>query len=262
MSNGDRFARNMTWLFGNRGKNMRHAYGGTSRTRYKRGYGGTKRRWRAGYDRTGGYYGRFQGRLGMSQGEMKFHDVDLDDAVVAAGLNITPSVNLIAQGITESTHNGRKATIKGIQWRYRVTLPEVDDSANPPTPDTIRVIMYLDTQCNGVTAVGLDILESADVHAFRNLSNGGRFQILHDKLITLNYVTMAAGAAGTQSVTEVVREHSFYKKVNIPIEWNDTTGAITEIRSNNIGVLLLGFTGACGFNSKIRLRFTDASMSC
>ena len=69
-----------------------------------------------GYTRSSGFYGRFA----KPNGEMKFHDVDLDDAVIAAGANATASINLIAQGVTESTRVGRKCTITAINWRYRV----------------------------------------------------------------------------------------------------------------------------------------------
>ena len=50
---------------------------------------------------------------------------------------------------------------------------------------------------------------------------------------------------------------SFYKTCNMPIEYDSTTGAITEIRSNNIGVLLLSRNGVCTFGSKFRVRFSD-----
>ncbi len=214
-----------------------------------------KRRFTPGVDRTGGFYGRFSGR----GGELKFHDVDLDDAVVANTGVVTDSICLIAQGVTESTRVGRRCTIRSIYWKYRVDLPEVNNVTTPNTIDQVRVILFVDKQCNGATAATLDILETANVHSFRNLANQSRFTILLDKLVNLRWATLAADAANTFDMAEVVTEHSFYKKCNIPLEFSDVTGAITEIRSNNIGVLLQGLNGTAGFISKFRLRFSDQS---
>ncbi len=215
----------------------------------------TKRRrlFLPGKDRVGGYYGRYAG----SAGELKFHDVDLNDAVIAAGAQITDSINKIAQGVTESTRVGRKCTIKRISWRYRMFLPEQDAVPTPFAGDNVRVIMYQDKQCNGATIVALDLLETDDEHSFYNLANSGRFRILMDKTITLNYTGLASDNAGVVSQTRYSMEGTFNKACNIPIEFNNTTGAITEIRSNNIGVMLIGVTAVAVFDSKIRLRFSD-----
>ncbi len=205
-----------------------------------------------GQDRVGGFYGRYG-----KGGELKFHDVELNDGVVANGATVTASINLIAQGVTESERVGRKCTIKSINWRYQVSIPEFDAAVTPATPSTVRLIVYCDKQCNGATIVGTDLLESADIHSFRNLSNSGRFTVHLDKVVTLNYLTMASDGAGVVSGGEVFREYQFYKKVNIPIEFNGTTGAIAEIRSNNLGVMVVGLSGAGAINSKFRLRFSD-----
>ncbi len=214
--------------------------------------GKRRKQFTPGKDRVGGFYGRYS-----NGGELKFHDVDLDDAVVASGGTVVASINLIAQGVTESTRVGRKCTIKSINWKYRFTLGEQDAVATPATADTLRIIMFIDKQANGATAAVTDLLESADVHSFRNLANSGRFVFLLDKVIPLNWRTLASDNAAVVSSAGVFYEQSFYKKCNLPVEFSATTGAITEIRSNNIGVLLLSFGGTPGFVSKIRLRFSD-----
>ncbi len=46
---------------------------------------------------------RATARYTVSPGELKFHDLDIDDAAIAAGGTISQvSCNLIAQGVTES----------------------------------------------------------------------------------------------------------------------------------------------------------------
>ncbi len=215
----------------------------------------TRRRgaFRPGYDRTGGFYGRYA----PARGELKFHDVDLDDAVIATGGTVTPSINLIAQGITESTRVGRKCTIKSILWRYSINLVEQDAQATAASGDTIRVILFWDKQANGATATVTGILQSADYQSFNNLANSQRFRVLHDKTRTINFQTLASDGAGVVSSADVLRDYTFFKKCDIPIEFSDTTGAITEIRSNNLGVLLISRNGTTVFGSKFRLRFSD-----
>lgn len=202
----------------------------------------------------GGYYGRYPPV--NPNGELKFLNVTINDPVVAAGGNIVDSVNNIAQGVTEQRRVGRKCNIRNIFWRYRVTLPEVVSGLTAPADDVIRVILYQDKQCNGATATDLDILETAQIHSFRNLANIGRFIVLYDKIHAMNYGTLA-GATGSLEANSVVREFSMFKKCNVPIEFDSTTGDLTEIRSNNFGCLLVGLTGVAGFASLMRLRFSD-----
>ncbi len=243
----------------------RSGYGGSRIrapwTKTRHGYGGTRRKYYRGYDRSGGFYGRFGGGYAAG-GELKFHDVTLDDAVVSATGTVTPTVNIIAQGNTESTRNGRKCTIKAFQWRYHISLPEVNDDTDPGPPDQVRVILFEDSQANGATATVTDILESAVLHSFRNLSNTQRFKFHCDKTYSLNYSGMGSPVAGGVAQAQVVREYTFYKKVNIPLEFNSNAGVIGEIRSNNLGVLLISHAGVAGFFSSIRLRFSDASAPC
>ncbi len=212
-----------------------------------------RRRYVPGRDRVGGYYGRFSG-VGA---ELKFHDVTADDALVAAGGGITQSLNLIAQGITESTRVGRKCTIKSIFWRAQFDLPSQDAQATPNNGDTVRIIIYLDKQANGATAAITDILETNDWKSFKNLANQQRFVYLMDRMVTVNYSTLASDGAGVVSQSAVMRDFTWYKKCNIPIEFSSTTGVIGEIRSNNLGMLVISATATLGMSSKFRLRFSD-----
>lgn len=186
--------------------------------------------------------------------ELKFHDVDLNDATIAAGVNVTPSINLIAQGTGESQRIGRKVTIKQIGWRFQLLLPGQADITT--STETVRVIMYLDKQANKLTAAATDILETANFQSFNNLSNRKRFRTLMDRVYTLN-TGVGAGDGTANDTGPTAIDDTFFKKVNIPLEFNAAAGALSEITSNNIGVLLIGLNGTAAFDSKIRLRYTD-----
>ncbi len=221
-------------------------------SRHRRGTRGYIPSYAKGYLRKGGYY---RGRTGTTD-EKKFHDVDVDDAVISATGTIiaNSSLNLIAQGTTESERIGRKCTIKNINFRYTVFLPAVADAV--PTNDIVRIIVYLDQQCNGATIGVTDLLESANWQSFLKLENVGRFRVLHDRQTVLNQTCGAGGSTAANDFPEVAKNVSFYKECNIPIEFSATTGALTEIRSNNIGVLTISKKGVATLDGKVRLRFT------
>ncbi len=190
-------------------------------------------------------------------GEIKFHDLDIDDAVVSTGGTIAEDSCLtIAEGNGESDRIGRKITVRSIHWKYSMQMPNQSQAAN--ASEDLRIILYLDKQTNGAAATVLNILESADYQSFRNLSNSGRFQILHDRTYSLN--AQGGGGDGTTNfTTEVTRSVTWSKQVNIPIEYDNsaTTGVITSMRSNNIGVLTISRDGRPVLDSKMRIRYTD-----
>ncbi len=232
-----------------------------SRVKRKRTYtkrGGTRSaigKKQRGFVRTSGFYGRFNGNRNSGPGELKFHDVDFDDAAIAADgtIGAAGTVIIIPQGVTESTRVGRKCTIRSILWRYNITL---FTQASAGADDIVRVILYLDKQCNGAIATITDLIESDNWKSFNNLANSGRFRVLMDR----THVIAKNSAAGNGTANDAGTcefSYSFYKKCALPIEYNSTTGALTEIRSNNINVLLFSKSGLCGFISKFRFRFSD-----
>lgn len=235
---------------------LKTAYSGRAGRLRAMGFRVTSRRqrlWHPGLDRTAGYYRRFGGAGAI---ELKFHDLDIDNGAISSTAEIVEdSCNGIQQGVTEVTRVGRKCTIRSINWRYRIEKTTTATEANGSL--IVRVILYLDKQCNGATALATDILEDANYQSFNNLANKSRFRTLMDRTYDLN--PSAAGNGTANDIMPLKVTDSLYKKVNIPIEFDGTTGAITEIRSNNIGVLMVAdINDIATFDSKMRLRFSDS----
>lgn len=229
---------------------------GTYTPSFKRPRTKKPRLFRPGYDRTSGNFGRF----GKS-GEEKFFDSSYTSTVVASSGQIAQdSLNEIAQGTQESQRIGRKVTIKKILINGSFYLPSTATVAD--CNDRARFILYVDRQANGAAA-GISgtggLLELAAVDSFNNLSASQRFYILHNKWYDVNS-TGGAGNGTADTYTGSRRSFKIKKNVSIPIEFNSTTGAITEIRSNNLGVLLISNSGKvqCGF--RCRLRYKDNGM--
>lgn len=211
---------------------------------------------RKGYDRRAvGYY-----RDAGDRKELKFHDQDIDDAVVAAAGTIftngsaEASLVRIAQGDGESERLGRKCTVKSINWRFRLLLPI---AVTNNSKDIVRVILYLDSQCNGTAATALEILETDDFQSFNNLANSSRFRTLMDRTYDMNPAGMSGDGTTIDSAPYIVSD-TFFKKCNIMLEYDNAaaTGALATVRSNNINMLILSESGLVGFASKMRIRFT------
>jgi len=219
--------------------------------RTKRGTGKyRKRKFRKGYSRSSGFYGRFGG----ASGEDKFFDTTNSFNFDATGeVPATGQLVLIPQGVTESSRVGRKCTITSIQIKGSlIFIP----AAAATAATNIFLFLIQDTQCNGAAAANADVFTGANLgRAFHNLSNSSRFKILKKWVIT-----MVSQAGAATALNNVIRYINYFKRCNIPIEYSSTTGAITEIRSNNI-FLMAGTAGqsddTCSFEGATRVRFSD-----
>lgn len=208
-----------------------------------------------GYVRTSGNYGRYRQAKGLRP-ELKFFDTAFADTDIDEAGVIFPSMNLVAQGTDENERIGRSITIKKIMLRGMIYHSTVAALASA---SCLRLIVYLDKQCNGAAAVSTDILEDGtatnNIVSFRNLANSKRFQILFDNVWDLNPTT--ARDTGPQA-GDLRYYFSVYKNVNIPVEFDSTTGAITEIRSKNIGVYVASTRDEeDSIVANFRIKFTD-----
>lgn len=210
---------------------------------YTRGY-------QRGYMRNVGNYGRFQ-PVGP---EVKFLDSGEGNAAVSTTGTLTTSLNLIPQGVSPSERVGRKVVLTAVQLRGQLSLTNTSTPTN--TADRVRIILYWDKQANGAAATATDILSTASIDSFNNLTNSSRFVILADKEMEL--VTQAGANDGAADQFAVdVRSFSIFKRCRIPMEFNGATGGLTEIRSNNVGVMFISQSGFAGRLFTARVRFSD-----
>lgn len=207
-----------------------------------------------GLVRRGGNYGRYgiAARQAGFAPELKFFDTALSFLVDATGeVPATGQLALIPQGDTESTRDGRMAFIKSIQIRANVAFVP---AAAATAATNVFVYVILDTQANGAAAAATDVFTGTNFNtALINLNNSGRFRILKKIMIPMN-----AMAGVTTAYNNVVKSIDYYARCNIKMDWSSTTGAITEIRSNNI-FLMAGSDGnsddLVAVTGNARLRF-------
>ena len=216
----------------------------------------TVKRFRPGYDRRVGLYGRFQ----PGGAELKFYDLTNNASKIPQQGGTVISFNNIVQGTGQSQRIGRKITIRSLHSRFRFFLNPV--SATPPDvvqSDTVRLIWYVDKQMNGSPASVSDILASPDYQSDYNLSNKSRFRILKDVTYTLNPTGITENTtSGTQKTAEMSVNKEFKMTMNLPIEFSGTMGTNSEIRSNNIGAVTISRRGAnSGLEAFTRIRYSD-----
>lgn len=212
--------------------------------------------------RRGGFYGRYSRgsqaarlRRGLHI-EKKFFDTTLSFTFDATGeVPATGQLNLIPQGVTESTRVGRTAQIKSLQIRSLITYVPAADTLGV---GTAYLYLVLDKQANGAAAAVTDVLTGTAMPlAMFNMANAERFKIIRKWTHTFQ-----SGAGVSAAFGRDQWQLDDYVKLNLPIEYDSSaiTGAITTIRSNNL-FLLAGSDAttddeiACA--GTVRLRFTD-----
>lgn len=186
--------------------------------------------------------------------ELKFHDLGLNFLFDSLGeVPATGQLNLIAQGDTESTRDGRQCNLESIQMRL---LARFDPGVGTPATGagTCHMYVVLDKQANGAAAAITDVVQTTNLAtALINLNNSRRFRIIKKFKFTFEPKSGVSGAFNTQ-----VLHKEWYKKLNIPLDFQGTTGAITELRSNNLFLIAGsdGFTDdTVNLTGAMRLRF-------
>ncbi len=203
-------------------------YGGTYLNRRQRAFYGGRR---SGRTRVIGNTGRYPG-LGPPRGnmtrELKNHDTDI--GLIGAVLATLRTINVceIPQGITPVTRIGRKAMIKKFQCKYILKLLSTSTPAN--TCASVKLFLIVDTQTNGTTFTGADMLDADTFFAYNLLVNKGRFRIIKTKTVSLS----SNGGIGT-----FYAEHCVHGEWNVdmklmPIEYDNVGGFTAEQRSNSL----------------------------
>lgn len=195
-------------------------------------------------------------RLATGQQELKFFDGTRNDADILTTGIIKPSLNLIVQGTGESQRIGRKVVIRKIDLRITAELKDVFQQNDIPKGDILRVILFVDKQANGANAVVTDILETAEINSYRNLSQVNRFKILYNGYFTLNRLgTSKDDDFKSASPVYLLPTTKVHRDVNIEVEFSGTAGTISEVTSSNVGILFITEGNRAEVRVKFRIRY-------
>lgn len=224
----------------------------------------------SGFVRPVGAYGRFSG----SPAEQKFIDVQVAPSPLANGPMIFQIDNILAipTGTGPSERVGRKIKLTNLAF----DISFVSQISAAQQYNRFRVRCWLDKQCNGVAAQTNDVYDPnvsplvLGTQAPLNLFNEGRFVLLGEAYKTcedsneLNMdITNLAIPNVNQSQVQLGFSTLYHCQMNIPlnvvIEYSGATGAIAEIRSNQIFVEVSSdYNGVSTvYRGNLRTRYTD-----
>lgn len=245
------------------GERMKHGRGGNGQNggkRYKRdpyGNGGTVGQLLAARRnaRTGGFT------------DIEYKFVDYEQSTVALTTSWATkedstalSISAVAQGDGESERDGRIYRITSVHVQGDIVL-DVAESSTAPIQDVIaRVIVVLDKQTNSAQMTGplvMDAGGTADWHAFRNLQNTSRFQVLYDKKMIIPVNETNEGSINLFATGSGRRFFKFNKRFKTPIKviCDGTTAVVGSITDNSIHVIAVASSGLANINYQSRVRF-------
>lgn len=182
--------------------------------------------------------------------EKKWLDLATNSTADLTG-GIFGSFTGIAQNTTDNGRIGNKICIKNLNGK--VIVYQDDMTTTSYGQGIMRVIIFIDKQANGAVPLVTDILETANWLSFRNMDQVDRFVILKDKVCPASLIT-----SNTTHTSTGAKFFKFQKKFfNLDIHYSSTTGAITEVRSNNLGVLFITNNTNVNLEGSWRAKFTD-----
>ena len=162
------------------------------------------------------------------------------NAVTAGGaiFNVTPQ---IIQGDSNSTRDGSQINLTKVQWRF--------ETLGVAVSGVTRVVVFQDTQNNGVVPGITDVLDNANVISPLNVLNfvtNKRFKLLHDEAVQCNI-------AG-QNLQ--FRTATWTSKLNKQVTYNAATNVAAANGRNAIFMLVIG-TATNTFDFAFQLDFLD-----
>lgn len=190
--------------------------------------------------------------------EKKFLDTNVGTSIgtIAQTMEFA-NLNVVPQGDTESSRQGRKILVKKIHGKGNVNLQAATAAAS--TSETVKLMILCDTQTNKAQFSATDLLESDAIFSFRNLANQSRFKVLWQTTIDLS----AGGAAASGAAfvfSEKVKKWSCNINCNIPINFDnsDTDGLVDTQTENSLVFVTQSQTGnITTLGGQVRIRFSD-----
>jgi hypothetical protein len=196
--------------------------------------------------RTGGWYGVYQRR---GRDELKFIDVSSVPGAISTGGSIT-LLNGVTQGTDWDNRIGRKFLMKSLLFRF-TTSPNTGGSA--PGGDVIRIIVFYDSQTNGVAPVPTDLLQNGTYDSPLNLANRDRFKVIIDKFVTMGANVYTAGNLTAGSPT--CKQMNMFKKMSMEVINAGTGATVGSIQTGGLFLFVMSLnlnTTLGDFYSRVR----------
>ena len=194
---------------------------------------------------------------GLKYSEMKFQDINTTLGTSPSGNFVL--LNGIQTGTTESRRIGNFIDMNFIASRWFVSGS--NKAIASPDDDLVRVLIFIDHQCNGTTPVIGDIIQSGggNITGHYNDTNvPARFQILHDETVVLhNTIGIWGGSVAVYSNGIPRKFGEIILEGSQGVRYRNTGGTISSIGSGALWQCFVS-TGITTFSVTTRLRYDDS----
>lgn len=141
------------------------------------------------------------------QGEVKKHQVANTAKPVTAANPVQQSLCDIQAGDSYNEREGLAIRYKYLSFKYNVT----HDSSVQTSSLRIMIVQDLRQELSAIPTASMVLLNPSNIHSSLHPQYSGRFKVHMDKVIWTN------------ALTKTRVEGKFYKRLNVPAKWFDTS---------------------------------------
>lgn len=197
--------------------------------------------------------------------ELKFKDDIRTLTQTAIGVVPQDNAITIALGNAESDRIGRKCVLKSIYFETYFKLFAITGtvaSGAPSAANIVRFVVVQDRQCNGGGISWNSVFNDTNLLALKRMENEMRYKIIYDEKIML--IPPGIGLASSTSdvlstvTPNVERARNFMLRLNLPIEYDGSSGDVTTRRSNSLSYMMyFDRTHPVLWHVRTRVRYLD-----
>lgn len=166
--------------------------------------------------------------------------------IPTSGSTLALGLEGIIQGTSDSTRTGNMIHTKSLATRLSFS----DSSCG-----WVRVTLVWDHQCNGTLGSVTDVFTAAAPDSTFNANTvrghgGGRFTIVDDRVLTVQPTVSGA-------TTFVQYNHVWKKPASATVVYNASTGAVTDLTSNNCFIVAISNNGTIDCGGQVQWEYDD-----
>ncbi len=171
---------------------------------------------------------------------------------IPSGMGGGDSIHYLKEGVQPFERIGRKVVLKKIMYRF--ILEMATQTVVTLAHDNLRIIVVWDKATAGTVINAAQLLSGTTptLNAFNNLDYKGRYVTLSDK----KYNFAAPGSLGADTIP-VTRLITFFKEVDIPLEFTESTGDLSENRINSVQIFAISENSKIFLRGVVRVRYND-----
>ncbi len=177
-----------------------------------------------------------------------------DSTVAVTWTRPTTTLLPVTRGVGDDDRIGDEIKMHSISSSFAVGVFPLQNQTVAPDGDIVRILMIRDRQTKGANFDITDVLTSDDWDAPRNMVGMQRFDLLMDRMWSVNYHGASDGTADYAGMWKVDR---WYKKLSHKVHFLSTAGNVTSIGDNNLILWVCSKNGVARMESRHAVRWSD-----